>query len=262
MQPIKAGYLVSSKTTLCGGVHFTRTEYNKNKEGERAVTKWKTTKVIDSPDEYRRGEEIRNRINYLVYRVCVLTSFGLLCPSKKKKELEEAIAEGAKLARDYNRTARYSRITPYIFWTQILNDNEDNLKALSSEIREMLDTMKDGILNIGKKPLKDSIKEIKKAADKAKRLTEVLDDSYTGKINVAVEEARKAAREITKRVIKKNESIEEVLKSINTKAIAAARFAFIDTNEKEVKEEKAEKKMPAVKIKRMAVEVDAEDVEE
>ena len=81
--------------------------------------------------------------------------------------------------------------------------------------------MKEGIENA-------NVKTIRDAANKAKQMSAMLDESDVGRITAAVEAARKAAREITRRVEKGGELADVVLKDLAVQPIDSLRMASLD----------------------------------
>lgn len=69
---------------------------------------------------------------------------------------------------------------------------------------------------------------IRDAANKARQIAGMLSADVAGKVGEAIEEARKAARDITKRVIKGAELADVVVRGITTAKLDAARFAVLD----------------------------------
>jgi hypothetical protein len=86
-------------------------------------------------------------------------------------------------------------------------------------------------------------------ASDARELSAMLDDSQKTKIDGAIAQARKAAREITKRITKNGEDKATVLLDIQRGQIESARIAFLDMSEALAAPAEA---LPAIEAQRFA----------
>ena len=101
------GLLVSLKTSVRGGVAYQKQDIEKTPEHAQ----WVTDKTVSDPAEHERATKVRNKCSSLVRGVCSLSTFGLLCRQDNQWKLEEAMTEARDLAREFNRTSRYSKIS-------------------------------------------------------------------------------------------------------------------------------------------------------
>ena len=220
---LKPGLLVSLKTSVRGGVDYQRQEIGQDHttaEGER-VAKWETTRTITDPAEYERAVQARGKARNTITTVCCDSSFGLLCPDTREQELQAAIEAARQLANDYNKTAAASRIEVYVLLGRVAQNDVEAARAISAEVRELLDDMKAGITSADPEIIRD-------AANKARQIGGMLTDETAAQVSAAVNEARKAARDIVKRVEKAGEQAGKVVAELSIKSIEAARFAFLD----------------------------------
>ena len=225
---LRPGLLVSLSARVSGGVVYDRKDLDPNDvavvTGKAAVTRWETTKVIDDPAEYERAVEIRNKARRLIASVCAASDFGLLCPSSREFDLARAIEEARKIAGEHNAAARRSFVSVYVITGRIAADDAEAARAVASEVRGLIDEMANGIKAADPE-------SIRAAANKARNLGAMLTDEANAKVQSAIEEARKAAREIVKRVEKSGEEAAKVIAEMDVAALNAARASFLDLDE-------------------------------
>jgi len=208
-----------------------------------AIERWMTTRVIEDPTEHDTAVKARSKARAVIAACCTPTSFGLLCPLDKEDELNEAIKESRKLVDEFNESSKRAKIGVFVLKGRIAETDEEATRAIASEVTNLLEAMENGIRNV-------DAKAIREAASKAKALDSMLDESKQGAVKRAIEVARKAAREIVKRVDKGGEDAKIVLEAIATKPIQSARFAFLDLSKTE--EADSGDAMPAINVQRVA----------
>jgi len=221
---MRPGILVSLRTSLDGGVSYNRVDLEHDRDASGAdVARWETKRVIDDPEEHARAVKIRGKARSEIAKHCTPTSFGLLCRLDRVDELNEAVRRARAMCDSFNASATYSRVNVYVLTGRIAETQEEATRAIAREITDLLDEMNAGIRDVNPEA-------IRKAAAKAKAIGAMLDASKASAVQSAVAQARKAAREIVKRVEKGGEDSIKVAKtlSVSTKPIEAARFAFLD----------------------------------
>lgn len=188
---LRPGLLVSLKTALVGNVHYEKQmlEDNCTTEDGSAKAKWETTRIITDPAEHERGRRAQGEARVRVARVCTHTAFGLLCPEASRDELETAVREARAIADRFNETAQLSRISVYVIAGRIAPDDVEAVKSINAEVRGLMDAMKEGVANF-------DVKAIREAAAEAKRLGAMLSPEAAGRVQVAIDAARTAARKI------------------------------------------------------------------
>lgn len=221
---IRPGFLVSLKTSVRGGVEYRRTDLAAPEAAApdgAAVARWETTKITIDPAEVERASKARGKARSVVASVCSASAFGMLCPEDRGADLARAIEEARGVAAAFNATATHTTIGVYVLAGRIAASDEEAARAIASEVRELLESMRDGIAGA-------DVERIREAANKARALGSMLSDEAAGKVSKAIEAARSAAREITRRVEKGGETAAKVVESIRLDEINAARFAFLD----------------------------------
>lgn len=242
---IRPGLLVSLKSSVEGGVQYTR----RNLEDETtdtgaAHTKWETDKLVDDPEEHDRASKVRSKALSEIRGVCSHTAFGLLCPESFEAKLDEAVARARAIVAEHNATAQRTFVEIYCLKGRIASSDEEAARAIGSEVAGLIDAMNRAIDKLDPEA-------IRAAADKARSISTVLDEAQAAKVSDAIAQARKAARTIVKRIEKDGENAAFVLKDIQRGDIEKARIAFLDLDTPEVAAD-APPSAPAVDVNRLA----------
>lgn len=249
---IRPGLLVSVKSTVAGGVIYQRTDLDAaeiacpdctngdddapaertacktcggkgkvtSSEG-REVTRWETRRVVEDAAEHKKAAAVRSAARALIVKCCSNTSFGYLCPSDQEGALDAAIVAARKMVDEFNDGATHTRINVYALKGRVASDDAEAARAITAELATLVTRMDQGIKEFDPKKIRD-------AADRAREMSNMLDDSKKGKIEAAIAQARKAAREIVRRVEKESEDRATVLLDIQRGQIESARIAFLD----------------------------------
>ena len=226
---LRPGWLVSLRTTIDGGVAYTRRDLSVN-AGEvsapdsAAVAKWETVRVTVDPAEHERAVKARAKSRALITGVCAASEFGLLCPSDKGEALANAIDAAQAVVAAHNATAQTTRIGFAILRGKIAGDDAEAARAVAGEVRGLLASLDAGIRACDPAAIRE-------AANKARSLGAMLTEETATRVQSAIQEARDAAREITRRVIKGGELAETVLREIQIDAIKTASASFLDVED-------------------------------
>lgn len=219
---LKPGILVSLKTTLAGGVSYFRKdlETEHTNGGGESIAKWETTRHIDDPAEHAKATRVRSEARTLITKVCTTTAFGLLCPLAKQADLDAAVAQARELCDLHNVGAQSTTVRIYVLRGQIAASDEEAARAIASEVETLLARMAQGIKA-------GDAGEIREAANQVKQVSAILDEAGAAKLQVGIEAARKAARELTKAAKDGEEP-----KGLETQlaAVEMSRFAFLDVD--------------------------------
>ncbi len=251
---LKPGILVSLKTSLRGGVVYERRDLPTGEAASAAeaagIARWETTRIIDDPEEHEKAVKTRGVCARTIRSLCVSTAFGLLCAESAEAKLDAAIEEARRIANEHNQVSKSNSITVHVLKGRIASSDEEAARAIASEVTDLLSQMEEGIRRV-------DVKAVRDAANRARQIGAVLDESQAKVVSAAVEQARSAAREIVKRVSKGGEDAVEVIKSLSVSAIETARFAFLDLEASAPVEGEA---IPAVDARHLDLEVTAEPV--
>jgi len=219
---LRPGLLVSLKTTVSGNVQYQRqtTESEHVTETGAARAAWETTRVIDDPAEHEAATKARGKARSLIAGACAYSSFGLLCPDDQIENLERAILEARQVAASFNLTARLSRVAVYVMTARVAQDDVEAVRAINSEVRDLLDAMQAGVQNL-------DVKAIRDAANKARSLGAMLSPEAAERIQVAIDTARQSARQI----VKAGEQAAQEVDRQAIRKIVAQRTAFLDLDD-------------------------------
>lgn len=216
---LRPGLLVSLKTSIAGNVRYTKIELeadHKTESGERKA-RWETQRLITDPDEHEAARKVRSRASSLIRGSCAHSAFGLLCPEDKADVLDKAVAEARALADEFNKSARLSRVYLYVIAGRIASDDVEAVKAINSEVRDLLDEMKEGVENL-------DVKAIRDAAGRAKSLGSMLSPDAAARIQIAIDTARATA----KKIVQAGEEGAAEIDRAAIKKITESRTAFLD----------------------------------
>lgn len=221
---LKPGLLVALNTTVRGGVKYSRTDLQADHVDDSSgarIAEWQTLRQIADPQEYERAIQVRGKCRTAILRPCSATSFGAMCPTANEFDLRRGIEEAQTLASEFNRTASLCKVEVFVIVGRVAQDDAEAARAVSAEVRALMDDMQAGI----KAANPEAIRE---AANKAKEIAAMLSDDVQGKVSEAIDQARKAARAIVKRVQKDGEAAADVIRDCSVAKIDAARFAVLD----------------------------------
>jgi len=236
---IRPGFLVSLKTSMRGNVSHDRRIIERNHKIDDGSEKerWETVRTTTDPEEWDRGCKVRSEATTDIRKVCVHSAFGLLCPESAAEELAEAMKAARERVEEFNNGASLTRISVYIMAGRIAADDVEAVKSINSEMRDLIDTMSEGVKNL-------DVKVIREAANKAKSVGQMLAPGAQERAYDAIALARKAAREI----IAAGEQATVEIDRTTVRKIREARVAFIDTDETESEIAKPVQRKAAIDI--------------
>jgi hypothetical protein len=244
---LKPGILVSLKTILHGGVRYERRDLSVSDEeipsDAADVARWETKRVTENAAEHAQAVKVRGAASNLIRGVCAHTAFGLLCPEDREQDLSLAVEQARKLADEHNACAGSTLVHVYVLRGRIASTDEEATRAIASEVRGLLDEMERGVRRADATAIRD-------AAKRAQQVGAILDGAQAEQVTEAIEQARKAARAIVKRIEKDGEAADVVLRDLSTASIERARFAFLDFDAPAVTS--SEPALPAINVQRVA----------
>ena len=250
---MRAGLLLGLHVRIDGGRSYETTPVEVlQDDGTMKVTRWQTTRTIQDEAEWKAASECATACGGTVRKSATQTDFGPLVPVERIDDLWTAIAEARATARAFNDGAKFSRVRVTMM-PAVVGDLAPEVAArvraeaeyaVAGEIRSLLEDMENGIKSA-------DVKGIRDAADKARLLGAMLDETQAAKVGEAIQAARKVARDIVRRVEKSGELASTVLADLNreTAAVQAARFTYLDLETSLAPEGEA---LPAVQVQRFA----------
>lgn len=219
---LRPGLLVSLKTSIGGGAKYSKTEIEADhvtKSGAR-VARWETERVIADPKEYAEACTARNKARSLIRGVCTLSSFGLLCPEAERAKLDEAVAEARKVTDRFNKKSQLSKVHLYIIAGRVAQDDVEAIRAIRSEIRDLMGEMEAGVKNL-------DVKSVRDAAQRAKSMSNMLSKEAAEKVMGAVT----AARSVASKIVKAGETAAAEIDKQSIAKMVEARTAFLDLDD-------------------------------
>ena len=229
---LRPGLLVSLKTSVVGNAHYERRDIEKEhvvKASGASKATWETERTISDPVEYELAHKARSKARAVISVVCAQSAFGLLCPESRVADLERAIAEAHRIENDFNSKARLTRLQVYVMTGRIAPDDMEAVKAIKSECRDLLDSMRKAVGDM-------NVEAIRRASKQARSVAQMLQPESAERIQIAIDTARKVAREI----VKAGEQAEVEVDKAAMRKIREARTAFLDLDaQDEVKTTKA-----------------------
>jgi hypothetical protein len=219
IRTLRPGLLVSLNTSIRGNVHYQKVDLEgrhiSDDGAERAS--WTTTRVVSDPAEHKAATKLQGAISYMVRSVCAKSAFGLLCPEANADKLTEAIRQSREMADQFNAGAALTRVSVNVLFGRIAQDDVEAVKAISEELRSLMEDMQSGLKTL-------DVKSVRDACNKAKGIGDMLSDDAKGRLDVAIKAARTSARKIAK-------AGEQVAIEIDRQAISQidmARTSFLD----------------------------------
>lgn len=238
---LRPGLLVSLKTSTRGNVSYEKRDLENFEESDGKIEhkKWETSRTISDLEEWERAKKARSAASVAIRKVCAWSAFGLLCPESDKEDLEAAIKEARQIVEEFNETADLTRVHIFVMVGKIAADDVEAVRAINSEVRDLMRDMTDGLKNL-------DVKTVRDAAQKAKSLGQMLTPEAEGRVMKAVELAREAAKKIVK-------AGEEGAVEIDKRAIrkiTEQRNSFLDLDEP------VEMQKPAVRTRKVDLTVE------
>lgn len=216
---IRPGLLVSLKTRVTGNVSYYKkvTEEEHQAEDGALVARWETERRIADAEEHDAAAKVRSKARNLIAAVCSHSSFGLLCPESRTPELEQALIAARVLTDEFNAKAKLSRIGFYVITGRVSPDDVEAIRAINSEVRDLLQLMESGLSNL-------NVDAVRDAASRARSVSQMLAPDAQARVQDAVNIARTAAR----RIVQAGEQVATEIDQQAIAAVARARTAFLD----------------------------------
>ena len=221
VETLRPGFLVSLKTSVRGNVNYIPHDRKVSVSADGSeVTEIETTRVIADPQEFKKAGDARGKARSILSSVCVKSAFGLLCPEAAQAELDAAMKDAHAVVDAFNSTAQLTRVSVYVMVGKIAADDVEAVRAINSEVSDLLAQMQEGLKTL-------DVKSIRDAANKAKSIGQMLTPDAAVRIQMAIDAARSAARKITK--AGETAAAEIDLRAI--RKVTEARTAFLDLDE-------------------------------
>lgn len=219
---MKPGLLVSMNTQVKGNVSYTGLDRESTIVDRTETTDIHTRKLVTDIDEQEAAIKERTKIRGLILSLTTKTADALLCPNDREAELREAIAQGHDIADKFNASAATTRIEFSVICGRIAQDDVETVRAITSDVRSLLDEMKQGVKTNDPKMIRD-------AANELTQVGKVLTPEAAKRLQVPIESARAAAT-LVKKLVKSGELAAIEVDRAVVRRITAARTSFLDMN--------------------------------
>lgn len=219
---LKPGILVSIKTHSTGNRSYTKQELERAHLTEGGVerSRWNTTRIVFDPEEAKLASQVTSKARYAVTKLCADTAHGPLCPSERRAELYEAIAEARAMCDEFNTTAVFSRIEVNVICGEVIGDDVEAARALFSETERLMTQMQEALEAL-------DTKKIQQLCAKALNMGQMLSAEANANIVAAVNVARTAR----KKIVAAGEQAAIQIDRQAIEAIGVARSSFLDFGE-------------------------------
>jgi hypothetical protein len=210
------------KTSITGNVAYQKHVIEPDhiiEEGAQKA-KWETERTITDPAEFEAAKKARGAARYAIASVCANSAFGLLCPEASADKLDAAVAEARRITEAFNAKAKLSQVYVYVIAGRVAPDDVEAVRAINSEVRDLLQEMKDGVANL-------DVKAVREAANRARSIGTMLSPDAAERIQEAIAAARGAAR----RIVSAGEQAAEEIDQGTILTLTQARTAFLDLDE-------------------------------
>lgn len=236
---VKEGLLLHLSVKLQGGVEYQRQDEGKrfSRDDSTLREEWRTLKTTANIKEYEKAVDLRAEIRNRITRLCARSPIGdaLLVPPENESQVKTAIREAWEACEAFNRKASFTRVSVSALFGRVTADDEFTTRSIAREIRATLLAMSEAV--------KDANPEgIRENAKKARMAGMMLSEAAKARVGEAIDQAREAARELTRRVGKAGEQASIVVEELKTDKINAAAYSFLDLDG----EAKSEKVAPVV----------------
>ncbi len=221
VETLRPGFLISLKTSVKGNVKYDKRDLGSaTTDDGKAIAEWETKRVIADPVEFKAAGEARGKARSVINSVCVNSAFGLLCPEAAQQELDKAIKDAHQIVDSFNSTATLTRVSVYVMVGKIAADDVEAVRAINSEVSDLLGQMEQGLKNL-------DVKSIRDAANKAKGIGQMLSPDAAVRIQLAIDAARSSARKI----VQAGETAAAEIDLRAIRKVTEARTAFLDLDE-------------------------------
>lgn len=214
---LRPGLLVGLKTSIKGNVKYYKTPTEEETIDGVSKARWNTERTIADAAEHERASDVRSKARSTVSRVCAATAFGLLCPESDAEKLAKAIVEARAIVEEFNVTAKVTRVFFGVVSGRIAPDDEQAVKEINKEVRELIAAMELGVKNL-------DVQKIRDAATAAREIGQMLTPDAQARITIAIE----AARATAKAIVKAGETAAQEIDTATIKKLTEVRTAFLD----------------------------------
>lgn len=194
-QLLRPGFMVALHSICKGGVQYESLPHDAEVVGDRLTQRLESLKTVEDIREHEEAVRIRGLAAYQIRKFCGKTPFGLMCSEDNEAELDAGVVVAKGMTETFNATSSFTKISLYVLKGRISTTDEQSVKAIAGEMRSLLNEVEEAIRDL------DPVK-IREALTKVDQVNQLLVVEEQERVSVALEMARKAAREIKKTISK------------------------------------------------------------
>lgn len=214
------GLLVHVSTSIKGNVKYDKSDEKVISTDGAEIIEWTTERTILDPKEQKLATEVKSKARNLVVSVCVPTEHGLLCPVAKRADLDAAFDKARALVAEFNASSTVTRLKFNALAGYIAPDDLSAVRAINSEVRDLLAEMSAGIEAL-------DVERVRDAASRTKKIGNMLAPEMQARIDDTV----KAVRAQAKKIVEAGEQAATAIDAETINKLASARTAFLDLEE-------------------------------
>lgn len=216
---LRPGLLVALKTSVRGNVKYATQDIESDHltaDGQRKAV-WQTQRVVTNPAEFELATKVRGLARTAITAVCAASNFGLLCAEADADKLAAAVFDARQVVASFNATATVTHIDIYLIAARVASDDKEAVRAINSEVRDLLTAMEEGIRNL-------DVEAVRNAANKARGMGKILSPFASDQVQRAID----AARGIARKIAKAGEGVTVEIDRAVMNSLRTARTAFLD----------------------------------
>ena len=218
---IKPGVLVALRTSIRGNVQYEKQNLNEGVlPGGAAVREWETKRTVYDPAEYERAVKVRQKARNTIALACVVSSYGLLCPTENQDALDTAVREARKVVREFNANAKLTSVSLNVFGARIADNDVEAARAIGNELNDLMRAMERGVAKL-------DVEGIRKAATAALQVSNMVSPGMQERVTDFVKQARDLATKINKNA----EVAAKEIDAATMQVLASKRTAFLEIGE-------------------------------
>lgn len=244
---INGGWLVIDDLHERGCTSYRQHDREEELKGRRLEGEWRTEKEVIDVDEQAEVSTTARRIRATIRKLGYQTLAGTFVPEEKGDELNDAIRDADVAIRQYNADANYTRIDGRFLVFRIEPSDVRAAGSILGQVRDTLEEVKRAV---------DAAdpKAIRRALGSVRRIDTMLADEQSEQLQAAFDDARRAARQLTKAAKEQDDELKELASEVE--AVDTARILFAEV-EKQVN--KMQYDVPVVDYRNVEIEEDEDE---
>jgi len=224
---LKPSVLILHVVKLRGGISYKVLDRSEEITGKAEKAEWRTERNIFDKEEFDRGRALRAKIETLLRSAtsAARSEIGLFAPDTPDiyEIIKTAEREINELIDGFHSTAFYNRLSSRVITFRIQSDNAQALEAISDQIQNGLEDLKEATKGADVKKIRAALKDLK-GFDK------LLPDAKSAELQKLVNDMRGRARTLNKLINKQGKKLDdsEIKKLMDISAVDTAELVIFD----------------------------------